>query len=72
MAKADYIPTLFLIFNTDPKMAGHDGLVWAYGKPAEFKLLLASVQHAWVNKANVGDASKFFLVIIHCLLDLYT
>jgi len=62
-------PTLFLVFDADPKMTWHDGAVWADGKFSKFDLFFASIQHAGMYKANVRCAPEFLAVIIHCLLD---
>lgn len=73
MAKVSHrIPNLFLVLDADPKVAGHNRPIGTNGKFSEFKLLLAAIQHAWVYKANVGDGSKFFAVVIHCFLDFNT
>lgn len=71
MAKGLYLD-LLLIFDADPKVTGHHRAIGANNKFPQFKLFLMSIQHAWVYKAQVGDAPEFFAVIFHRFLDLHT
>lgn len=66
------IPFLFLVFDADPKVPGHDGAVRTDSKFSQFNLLLAAIQHAGVHKADIRGASELLAVIIHCLLDFDT
>ena len=60
-----------MIFCADPKMAGHDGAIWADDQFAKFKLYLIDVHHTWVYQAQIGFAPEFFTVILHRLLNLH-
>ena len=69
---SNHISILFLVLDADPKVAGHYRPIRANGKFSQFELFLSRLQHAGMHKAEVWSAIKFFAVIIHCFLDLYT
>lgn len=62
---------LLLVFNTDPKVTGVHGAIRTNYKLSQFKLPLSRFQHAWVNKAQIWDASKFFAVVFDGFLYLH-
>ncbi len=61
---------LFLVFDPDPKMAGHHWPIGADSEFAQLELFLPAFQHTRVNETKVWDAAVFLTVIIHGLLDL--
>lgn len=63
------LPVLSVVFHADPKVTRQDGAVSADGDFAVFWRLV--LQHGGVDEAQVGAASKLFLIVVHCLLDLY-
>ena len=62
---------LLLVFYADPKVTGVHGAIRTNYKLSQFQLSLSRFQHAWVDKAQVWDAPKFFAVVFDCFLNLH-